>query len=201
MASTQFRSRSGCGTRVLFLVGCIAWSLGGAALIPLGLNPARLRPTDLQSWSVEELKEMKGKLWRELKDVRLPRPTSFTANGEEYPLPYSIKEMPPETPSEEMLGYLSGFFAGDGCVHSDRSRLSLGQSIQGAEVLLLFAKCFGGSIGLQSKGSGACLPALLWQVHGPRSRKQQSCWAKPDLKSKLSCCSWRIAAARPVTNS
>ena len=80
---------------------------------------------------------------RALKDIRLPPPTSFKACGHEYKLPYSDKKTPLETPSEEMLGYLLGSFAGDGCVNSDLSRLSVGQSVPGAEVLFLFVQSFG----------------------------------------------------------
>ena len=179
MALAQFRSRGGhkSGIGILCLVAFVIWSLSGgtwsisAVIPPFGLGPLRLRPADLKTLNLDELKVIKGKMLRALQDLRLPRLTSFTAFGQEYPLPYSIKGMPLESPSEEKLGYLSGFFAGNGCASSDLSRLIVSQSVQGAEVLILFAKCFGGSIGLACTGSGASLPALQWQVYGPRSRQ------------------------------
>ena len=121
MASREFRSSSGHRIGILGLVAC-AWSLSvetrslATSIQPVGLDPLQLRPADLQSLNLEELKAIKGKLWRELKDIRLPPPTSFTAFGQEYKLPYSVKETSLKTPSDEMLEYLFGFFAGDGCV-------------------------------------------------------------------------------------
>ena len=129
---------------------------------------------------------MRGDLWRALEDIRLSPPTSVFALGQQYKLPYCVKE-PLQTPSEDMLGYLSGFFAGDGCVRSDLGGLKVSQSVQGAEVLVLFAQCFGGSIGVQSTGSGTSFPALVWECVVQRAAEQPRCWAKPDLKSKLSC--------------
>ena len=175
MASGRFRLSRGTG--IICLVACVAWNIGGgaspvAALIqPVGLNPLRLRPADLQSLSLEELKVINGKLWQALKDIRLQPPMSFTAFGQECKLPYSVKEMPLETPSEETLGYLSGFFAGDGCVTSNPRELKVSQFVQGAEVLFLFAMFFGGSIGLHSPGSGTGFPLLQWHVSGPKCRR------------------------------
>ena len=47
--------------------------------------------------------------------------------------------------------------------------LLVGQSIQGAAVLVCFAKLFGGSVGVQNTGS-TTLPALQWQVTGANAR-------------------------------
>ena len=127
---------------------------------------------------------MRGDLWRALKDIRLPPPTSFTAFGQEYQLPYSVKEKPLETPPAEMLGYLSGFFAGDGCVKSNCGGLSVGQSVQGAEVLFLFARFWGGSVGVHSTGSGTCFPALRWQVSGSKSRLAAEMLGKAQLEKQ-----------------
>ena len=113
---------------------------------------------DFRSRSLAELKVIRGDLWRALKDVRLPPPTSFSAFREECKLPYSVKERPLQTPSGEMLGYLSGFFAGHGCVRSNLEGLKMGQSVQGAEVLVLFTKFFGGSIGVHRAGTGTSFP-------------------------------------------
>ena len=151
----------------------------------LGVDPTEpLVPADLESRSPEELRVLKGKLWRALKDFRFARPTSFHAFGQEYPLPYSVTKMPLETPSEERLGYLSGFFAGDGCVKSDLSGLSVGQSVQGAEVLVLFTHSFGGSIGVQSSGSGTSFPTLHWQVSGSKSRRAAVMLGKAQLEKQ-----------------
>ena len=68
----------------------------------------------MQHLSTEERNDIRASLWRALKDVRLPPPTSFNAFRQKYKLPYRVKERPFETPSEDMLEYLSGFFAGDG---------------------------------------------------------------------------------------
>ena len=113
-ASGGVHSWSGCAAGFLCLVAYIAWSwTGGASPLTLiqlvGLGPQRFRPEDLESRSVEELKAMREDLWRALKDIRLPPPTSDYAFGQQYPLPYCVKE-PLETPLEKMLGYLAGFF-------------------------------------------------------------------------------------------
>ena len=128
---------------------------------------------------------IRGDLRRALKEVRLRPPMSFTAFGHDYTLPFRVKETPLQVPSKEMLAYLSGFFAGDGCVSSDLRELKVGQSVQGAAVLFLFARFFGGSIGVASTGSGTSFPVLQWQVGGSKGHRAAEMLGKLEKQAQL----------------
>ena len=82
-------------------------------------------------------------------------------------------------------GYLSGFFAGDGCVRSDLSGLRVIQSSKAAEVLFLYASCFGGSRGVGNSGSGTSLPCLHWQVSGVKARRAAEMLGKAQLEKQV----------------
>ena len=72
--------------------------------------------------------------------------------------------------SPRLLGYLAGFFDGDGCVIpcSDKSgiRLSVSQAESNNVVLLLFRNVFGGSIAREHHARGLRRPSLQWQLSG-----------------------------------
>ena len=79
---------------------------------------------------------------------------------------------------------MAGFFAGDGSVKSDWTGLAMGQSLRAAEVLVLFAKSFGGSIELQRTGSGTSFPMLRWQLTGSRARLAAGMLGKSQLEKQ-----------------
>ena len=155
------------------MVAC-TWSLSVgtwflAALIqPVGLNRFRLCSVDFGACQPRGAQGDQGQTVASVERHSLPPPTSFTAFGQEYQLPHTVREFL-ETPSTEMLGYLSGFFAGDGCVRSDLSGLQVSQSVQRAQVLLLYARCPWGSIGGCQSGSGTSFPTLRWPEKRPCS--------------------------------
>ena len=89
----------------------------------------------------------------------LPRPSSFVASGQSFNLPLDISAVfgNPQEPTQQELEYLAGFFDGDGCVASDKNlsppKLLVGQSIDHPDVLLQFARHFGGSEHLINKST------------------------------------------------
>ena len=69
-----------------------------------------------------------------------------------------------------LLDCLCGFFKGDGRVSSSRDLkrliLSVDQSLQHPEVLLLFLWCLGGNIYAGSPQTGTSHGKLAWKLHG-----------------------------------
>ena len=121
--------------------------------------------------ALKKLESMKKTLKTNLGVIQLAPPKNFVAFGNVYELPRAVKETPSELPSEGMLQYLSGFFNGDGCVRSDMTALHIGQSVQGAEVLFLFQRFFGGTISVHAPETGLHCAALHWRVSGDKARK------------------------------
>ena len=179
-AAQRLRGFRPAACKLLGLSRCRGTTTFAAFPQPVDLDPTQLLVADFQHLSIEELNDIRVGLWRALKDIRLPRPTSFNAFGKEYQLPYFVKETPVETPSEDILEYLSGFFAGDGCVRSDLSGLRVNQS----EVLFLYASLFGGSIGVGNSGSGTSFPCLHWQVSGEKAQRAAELLGKAQLEKQ-----------------
>ncbi len=102
--------------------------------------------------------------------IKFPQPKSVTVEGVTYALPLKAVGPPKQEPTQEELEYLVGFFDGDGCV-SMKSRngeisLSIGQSIDSAQVLLMFRDKLGGGVSRHSNGTGLRKACLSWQARG-----------------------------------
>ena len=122
--------------------------------------------------SVEILQEKNRRLRAKLDSMSWPRLTSFKAWGQTYTLPWSSKVI--SKPACPDLCYLAGFFDGDGCVmaHSAwaSAALQVGQSCDGAEVLMAFQAAFGGSVRRLRDGKGLGKPSMRWAVYGQEAR-------------------------------
>ena len=120
-----------------------------------------------------ELKEEEAQLKKFMKTLAWPKLTCFQAFGETYNLPLRSRTAS-KSPSAAELGYLGGFFDGDGCVspQADFSgcRLFISQVAVNAEVLILFRRFFGGGIGIQRPGIGIQQPLLQWVISGEKAR-------------------------------
>ncbi|CAE7391748.1 unnamed protein product [Symbiodinium sp. CCMP2456] len=113
----------------------------------------------------------------------------FSANGQTYSLPMRAASRDlPHLPSEPMLAYLAGFFDGDGCVSCATGLsgcyLSVAQSFDQAEVLMLFYETFGGSITLQRGGMGLQKPTLRWMACGQSARNAAQLLARRSITKR-----------------
>ena len=159
----------------LILVCCV-WP--GISLDCLTIVGAGIRPT-LSANSGDTLQEIQRKnedLRKELQQSSWPKLKCFGANGRSYSLPLRAESREPShRPAEARLEYLAGFFDGDGCVTCFSNlcgcRLTVSQSYDQAEVLMLFRKAFGGSIGREHSGMGLGKPSLQWLACGPSARR------------------------------
>ena len=118
--------------------------------------------------SLKVLRNKNVMLRMKLKTLHWPRLTSFVADGHLYPLPWGTCQAPP-TFDTTKLQYLTGFFDGDGSVVSfgagaKRCSLQIGQSYDGADVLMMYHTAFGGGIYRMGDGKGLHKPALQWQL-------------------------------------
>ena len=122
--------------------------------------------TDLDQW--ERRCHRSTQLQRR---IRFPRLETINVNGKSIKLPLPAVE-PLRAPSQEELGYLVGFFDGDGCVSMTKEtgevRLQITQNIDSAEVLLRFRSLLGGSIGRHSASTGSCKAVVQWRVFGSK---------------------------------
>ena len=118
--------------------------------------------TDLHRWQrrCDRLTQLQRR-------IRFPPVDTITVKGADVRLPLSAAE-PLRPPSQEELEYLVGFFDGDGCVSMNKTtgkvQLSIGQSVDSAEVLLHFRSLLGGSVSRHSVGTGSKMAAVVWQV-------------------------------------
>ena len=101
--------------------------------------------------------------------VKFPQLKSIAVEGVTHTLPLQAVGPPKQEPTQEELEYLVGFFDGDGCVTMESGRgqvsLRIGQSIDSAQVLLLFRDKLGGGVSRQKKGTGLWKACLIWQVY------------------------------------
>ena len=101
--------------------------------------------------------------------IKFPQPKSITVEGVTYALPLANAGPPKHEPTQEELEYLVGFFDGDGCVTMKTQRgeisLQITQSIDSAEVLLLFRDKLGGGVSRQSTRTGLQKACLAWQAY------------------------------------
>ena len=122
--------------------------------------------TDLDRWQrrCDRLTQLQRR-------IRFPPLEMITVDGEDIKLPLPTVE-PVHTPSQEELGYLVGFFDGDGCVslkkHTGAVQLTISQNIDSAEVLLRFRSMLGGGIGRHSASTGSRKAAVKWRVYGSK---------------------------------
>ena len=101
--------------------------------------------------------------------IKFPQPVSVTVKGVTYALPLKNMGPPEKEPTQEELEYLVGFFDGDGCVtmksQCGQISLQIGQSIDSAQVLLLFRDKLGGGVSRHSNRTGQSKACLIWQVY------------------------------------
>ena len=101
--------------------------------------------------------------------IKFPQQKSFTVESATYSLPLKAVGPPEEEPTQEELEYLVGFFDGDGCVtmSSGRGQISLriGQSIDSAQILLMFRDKLGGGVSRNRNRTGLQKACLMWQVY------------------------------------
>ena len=128
--------------------------------------------------AVDTLKEvqMQNKQLRaQLSKSPWPILRCFSSEGQTYSLPLRAESRDlSRLPSEPVLAYLAGFFDGDGCVRCASGLsgcyLSIAQSFDQAEVLMLFCETFGGSITRAGSGMGLRKPLLQWVACGQSAR-------------------------------
>ena len=125
--------------------------------------------------TLKEVRRKNEQLRVQLNKTPWPDLKFFTSNGRSYSLPLRAESRDlKHLPSEPVLACLSGFFDGDGsviCVASlSGCYLSIGQSFDQAEVLMLFYETFGGSITRQGSGMGLRKPLLQWMACGQSAR-------------------------------
>ena len=132
-----------------------------------------------------------------------PRLKCFSANGRTYNLPLRAESrVPSHRPAKARLEYLAGFFDGDGCVgcmtNLSGCMLTVAQSYDQAEILMLFREAFGGSIGRESGGMGLAKPSLHWQLYGDSARRAARLLAPSSITKQKQLL---IAARWPKTKS
>eukprot|EP00435_Cladocopium_sp_Y103_P024206 s1927_g5.t3 len=122
-----------------------------------------------------------GRLYGLLKRIKRPRLESFESGGVKYGLPLRAEDAVVEDCTEDELAYLSGFFDGDGCVDCNTDgmiRLQVGQSVQGAAVLLRFRRAFGGGIYRLTDGCGLTVPTIIWHLAGRNLKRAANLLAR-----------------------
>ena len=122
-------------------------------------------PSEWNRWQrrCNRLSQLQGR-------IKFPPPTSITVEGVTHDLPMKSVGPPERHPTQEELEYLVGFFDGDGCVsmssQGGKISLSVGQTIESAEVLFRFRELLGGGIYKQTNGTGQRKAKLMWHVSG-----------------------------------
>ena len=134
------------------------------------------------SGSLEKLQRRRERLEGLLARIQRPRLESFEVDGKRYQLPLSAKDAEIEHCGEDKLAYLAGFFDGDGCVSLNKTtgsfRLTVGQSVKGAETLMRFRQHFGGSITRHKDGNGFTAPSLSWWLCGEAMKRASTLLTK-----------------------
>ena len=153
--------------------------------------------------TLPEIQRKNEELRKLLKKTPWPKLKYFWASGRTYSLPLRAESREPShRPATARLEYLAGFFDGDGCVgcQSNMSgcQLSVSQSYDQAEVLMLFREAFDGSISREKGGKGLRKPALRWQVYGDSARRAAQLLAPHSITKRKQLL---IAARWPKTKS
>lgn len=127
--------------------------------------------------SLERWQRRSDRLEGLLRRVKCPRVETFHAHGQVYQLPVAAA-VPKGRPSQEELEYLCGNFDGDGCVSMCKTsgvvRLSLGQAIERADILIRFRDGLGGAIYRNSDASGFRSSCLKWVASGHAAQQAAS---------------------------
>ena len=153
------------------------WVSRGQTLV----GPERLNADARCSFCAEAFDTMKQvqmqnkQVRAQLSESRWPILSCFSSEGQTYSLPLRAESRDlSRLPSEPVLTYLAGFFDGDGSVvcSSELSgcSLSIAQSFDQAEVLMMFCETFGGSITRAGSGMGLRKPVLQWLACGQSAR-------------------------------
>ena len=125
--------------------------------------------------SLDILQQKNSELRATLQRLQWPRLLRFHSGGETHELPVRSQSEASlvSAAAEERLQYLAGFFDGDGCVHAQISgcALSVTQSFDQADILMLYRATLGGSIVKLCDGRGLQRPSLRWTISGPAARR------------------------------
>ena len=153
--------------------------------------------------ALQDIEAKNEDLQKLLKKFPWPELKYFWASGRTYSLPLRAESSKLlHRPAKARLEYLAGFFDGDGCVgcQSNMSgcQLSVSQSFDQAEVLMLFREAFDGSISREKGGKGLRKPALRWQVYGDSARRAAQLLAPHSITKPKQLL---IAARWPKRNS
>ena len=165
-----------------------------------------LRYFTLSAHPGDTLQEMVGKnkdIAKLLKKTPWPKLERFSANGRTYSLPLRAESREPsDRPAKARLAYLAGFFDGDGCVsyatNLTGAMLTVCQSFDQAEVLMLLRETLGGSITRRHRGVGLSKPELQWRVCGGSARRAAQLLAPHSITKQKQLL---LAAQWPETKS
>ena len=119
--------------------------------------------------------------------ITFPPLKSIAVEGVTHTLPLKAVGPPERNPTQEELEYLVGFFDGDGCVtmksQSGEIFLRITQSMDSAQILLLFRDKLGGGVSKKASGTGKTRATLRWQVSGSKMRHVAALLARiPSMK-------------------
>ena len=164
----------------------------------------------LQSWRPCSATASEWKRWQRRSDrltqlqqrIKFPQPKSVTVEGTTYALPLTNVGPPEREPTQEELEYLVGFFDGDGCVamRSKTGQISLriSQSIDSAQVLLMFRDKLGGGVSRHSNRTGLHKACLIWQVYSSTMQHAALLLSRiPSMKQQ----ELQIAAGAPIAKA
>ena len=126
----------------------------------------------------------------------------FSVGDMTYTLPLKALGPPSHLPTRQELGYLAGFFDGDGYVSMVKSTgqmsMGIGQTLDSARVLIRFRDSFGGGIWHHRCQSGTHRATLQWQVHGRTMRHAAQVLCKVPSMQRAQL---QIAAAGKITKA
>ena len=154
-----------------FAMACVSFAISTKALrrcVP-SLFVRSYSATDLDRWHrrCDRLAQLQRR-------IRFPPLQTLTVGGQTYELPLAAAE-PSQTPSQEELEYLVGFFDGDGCVTMNKQTaqviLQVEQNVDLADVLLHFRALLGGGVYNQLRATGSRKAVLRWSVAGTKMQE------------------------------
>ena len=152
--------------------------------------------------SLKEVQMQNKQLRAQLSKSPWPILSCFSSQGT-YSLPLRAEGRHlSRLPSELVLAYLAGFFDGDGCVSCESCLsgcyLSISQSFDQADVLMMFYETFGGSITRARSGMGLRKPLLQWVACGQSARNAAQLLAAQSITKQKQLL---LAAQWPETKS
>ncbi|CAE7833850.1 unnamed protein product [Symbiodinium sp. CCMP2592] len=126
--------------------------------------------------TLQEIQKKNKDIGKLLKKTPWPKLERFSANGRTYSLPLRAgSRQPSDSPAKARLACLAGFFDGNGCVsyatNLTGAMLTVCQSWDQAEVLMILRETLGGSITRRHRGVGLTKPELQWRVCGGSARR------------------------------